>query len=1030
MATPNYQATGTNTSATGSTPVSPPWPATVLVDDLAFLPVQTQGGVAVVVDAAQGFVEVGHVETGTGAGSVRLTLYWCRATSTIPTAPTIHAASDHIWCRMFTIRNAINVGTPWEMLATSLDAVGDTAVSIPGGQTFRAKDLILLFNAHAIDSAASQTSGQANPDLAAITEKFDGSVSAGTGGGATITTATGNTTDPFIFQDTTATLAASSKQVCLTLAILSNEVIIVPPDAGAGSYTGFAPTVSISLGPKVVTPGSGVGLYAGFPPALPRTAKPDVGAGAFTGFAPSVVVSAGGAPVVVPMSTGVGTYTGFAPLLPGIAPKVVTPNVGAGTYTGFAPLVLGSQTAVEQMDAVAAVTLRRGLGFSVNPSQLWEFALAKAAGATEVRMQFDWPSVETAPGVRALTATQIAALDACVANGLQPLIVAAYGPGWVDLGTFTLAATANIGDFDLVFNESVAAVEAFFGTAVRTNGTSTFINATFASAPAGAMIKAVNVGTKTVTLAAPIITVALPPGSAFILRRRHYRAPGTVTGGTDTNGAIAHYTDYVQFLAQEISNRGLTGRVEIWNEPPAFVERWQGGEACFDSLLFGGGCNVDAPYGFAQALFQIAPPPGVRWSWGGTHLSGFRSLIGANIGTLPTQSQVEDRMAVEEIHPYHAFSPEMIAYYPNVMRSISISDPNFYTTTSLPGSNVNSNYKYARKLAINKIAADGWAPEQSMSEGGYNTTDRVSQARYYLRTYLCYLSLGYTRWTFYRLANISGSGFTYEVVDGTTQVPFAAYTAMKNLLADMDALGTGIPMVTPLPTVTAYVGAWPLMVVPVVGSSALLLTLWQRTYATAGQFSAVASPTPSVVTVAVPDGLRVTNAINLRTRASVAVGIPAAGLATVTVADDPVALAFESDSSDPYAWFPSDGHFLPGRRYEEYAHLKPKRGRKKKRKPPAPLEPLGDNPPGALFAPLPPLPPPELRPLPPMRMLPTPPPKARPAPPPQVYDVPGQRAAEAGADPSAYADTPLDPTQDAEELRLLLWLARKLGRPR
>lgn len=126
-----------------------------------------------------------------------------------------------------------------------------------------------------------------------------------------------------------------------------------------------------------------------------------------------------------------------------------------------------------------------------------------------------------------------------------------------------------------------------------------------------------------------------------------------------------------------------------------------------------------------------------------------------------------------------------------------------------------------------------------------------------------------------------------------------------------------------------------------------------------------------------------------------------------------------STAPDPYAWFPGDSDFHPGKRYEEYSQEqpKPKRHRRRRRDlpEPQPLPPLATGTPPPLLPPITPLqasigPAAPMAPMPPGRV--------------GQYTSAYVRGPEQ-ADQPPYADIPVDHEEDAKELELIMSLAQR-----
>lgn len=220
-----YVAVGSQLQGTGD--LLPPWPAHT-TDDIGVLPVVSSQQ-AVVLSPDGGFVEgVSYDNVGTpfaplglGApatsGSLRLTWFWCRATSGAMPTPTILAPGSFAIGRIFTVRGCITSGLPWDGLPTAdIGSPAATSFAFIPGSTSVDGCLIAQLVANAIDAAPSQVTWTANPDLTGFAERFDSNTSAGTGGGVDL--ATGSKTLAGAFSSTAGTLAASSVTLRLTIA--------------------------------------------------------------------------------------------------------------------------------------------------------------------------------------------------------------------------------------------------------------------------------------------------------------------------------------------------------------------------------------------------------------------------------------------------------------------------------------------------------------------------------------------------------------------------------------------------------------------------------------------------------------------------------------------------------------------------------------------------------------------------------------------------------------------------------------------
>ena len=543
----------------------------------------------------------------------------------------------------------------------------------------------------------------------------------------------------------------------------------------------------------------------------------------------------------------------------------------------------GQVTGVENLGSVSASQLSSGLGFNINPTNEWEFQMAAQAGAVEGRVQFSWEAVENTSGDLALSAASETALDRFSQYGLQPLVVAAYGPPRSRILDVTVAADVPIGSYVIPVNEDVSTIDAPLCHLQRSTGAQIVAQGKWAYY--GAFIDSVEAENRTLTLAART-NVSLAAGDVLAVNRVRYPSVGT----TDPNDpSIAAYARYVQFLAGRVDAHGLTGRIELWNEPPWAHDPWDTRYRFYDSPP----PDLERPavqFGFAALLQMTLAPGNVRYNWAGGHKSGFNSLLGPRMSPHPAQDQVLSSISSESFHPY-GNSPEDHAWDPVCLADFSRSE----FTCHLSGTNPSSNFKSAVRYNLRNLIDNGWAIEQNVTETGLITTNQLAKARWIIRQYLVLQTLGIQRINFYRLAD---SGGQYGFVDATTQTALPAYTAIQGLISDTSSISLPPLPYAPgdLPSVIDYSGSYPLTTVAVVGTqspsdaaNSILYVAWQRSYPTAGSWLALPSPDPAAVTVQIPAGMIAAQVYDLVTRASVP-SCSSDGQVVVDVADNPVAV--------------------------------------------------------------------------------------------------------------------------------------------
>ena len=133
----------------------------------------------------------------------------------------------------------------------------------------------------------------------------------------------------------------------------------------------------------------------------------------------------------------------------------------------------------------------------------------------------------------------------------------------------------------------------------------------------------------TLTLASAL-TSALPADSTTLYSVNEYLHPPAATFSPSDPSVIA-YAKYAKFLAQTIAAAGLTGEVELWNEPPWVPDPWDSRADFYDTfpgVLSPGPQSPSLPnWGFVAALQGQTTIPGVTYTWAGTNKSGDNSVL-------------------------------------------------------------------------------------------------------------------------------------------------------------------------------------------------------------------------------------------------------------------------------------------------------------------------------------------------------------------------------------------------------------------
>ena len=311
---------------------------------------------------------------------------------------------------------------------------------------------------------------------------------------------------------------------------------------------------------------------------------------------------------------------------------VAAPSPAVGTSTD--PTSTQSTT-VTNLGTITANQVENSLGFQIGQSAEWEYQYVAASGATFFRSQdCAWSNVGQQSAALDNTALYSSfALTSSCSNmllwaakyNLHPIEVAAYGPPSHPLLDLTLLGAANVGTTSLsvTFQDgsngaSISNLRAFYDYISNPN-TGNFVNI---GTGIGAMIDDVTITsstTATITLASAV-TTAQPAGTQLQVNEVLYPP---IPDEDPTAPGIAEYAAYVQWLANEMASSGLTGYIEIWNEPP-----WS------DSLWACRGCNYDyqssgaysssTSYGLHSVVTENGTP--------------YISLITSNTGNDPASS--------------------------------------------------------------------------------------------------------------------------------------------------------------------------------------------------------------------------------------------------------------------------------------------------------------------------------------------------------------------------------------------------------
>ena len=566
----------------------------------------------------------------------------------------------------------------------------------------------------------------------------------------------------------------------------------------------------------------------------------------------------------------------------------------------------------EVLGTIPAAQVVKGLGFNVDPASDWEFSMAAAAGATHVRFQCGWGTLElqTAPPQNQVASPRYLLQPYCQSAytsarnyHLHPTVIAAYGAPYHAILSVSVPGGAPMGatTIDVQFvsgqgGDNLASLSAFQDTLIRSDGA----QLSLAHSYPGVLITGVNGnGIAAMLTLASALTTALPADPNVLYTVNEYLYPPPATSSPADN-SVLRFAEYAVFLAQSIADAGMAGEVELWNEPPWPDDRWDERANSYDVFP---GPFVPGPkyaylpnWGFAAALQAQSTPPGVSYIWGGTEKSGSNSVLDPQMQENSGVAFAEPALSItsESFHPY-GNNPEdglwMAPCWPSTTGNNDFFSCNLF---GLQGGNFSL---AAQEDFFHKQKDPAFGIAHNLTETGFGLAygDAAHQARFIMRQYLGYQAAGVTPIEFYRLYDTSPDQVGF--LDTTTREPLPAYNAIAGFISDASKIGS--PPVTSyssatLPAVVRYSGTFPLDSLNVVGSrsgdtsNSDIFIVWQRSYtAGAARWAQMAQPGSGSITVSIPAGWKITQVTNLDTRLAVSY-TSASRQITFALSDDPI----------------------------------------------------------------------------------------------------------------------------------------------
>lgn len=184
MATPSFQAVGAQAASTAALTVA--WPAHQ-VDDIGLLVIEkSDNDTTISITAPTGWQEVPGspvTDLATTAGS-KLQVWWKRAASNAETSVTVPDGGNHQIARIFTFRNCIATGNPWDATTTGSKTTASTTATVPAVTTTVADTLIVMIVSRPNDNGSTTHFGvPVNANLTGLGEGGEAGSTQGNGGG-------------------------------------------------------------------------------------------------------------------------------------------------------------------------------------------------------------------------------------------------------------------------------------------------------------------------------------------------------------------------------------------------------------------------------------------------------------------------------------------------------------------------------------------------------------------------------------------------------------------------------------------------------------------------------------------------------------------------------------------------------------------------------------------------------------------------------------------------------------------------------
>ncbi len=601
-------------------------------------------------------------------------------------------------------------------------------------------------------------------------------------------------------------------------------------------------------------------------------------------------------------------------------------------------------TSVVNLANITANQVSDGLGFNIHPDLDWEWAAVAAAGGTHARIQCSWSIVEQQSAPPSNTSLGYVEDPGCAQGfqsaakyGIHPTVIAAFGapyhqiltvsiPGGAALGSTSINVQFSSGvggdtlanikfPYDYICPLNVATVNTP-GRPVQCSGQFSGKNSSQGTLITG--VKITDPEHATISLASALTTALPADATPYMVSEILY--PSTASQDP-SDPSVNAYANYVSFLAQDMARHGVTGDIELWNEPPWKNDPWDYREGLYDAGTYPGVQVSGANYGFVANLQHRTFPAGITMTWNGTSGSGFTSLLSGGMVQYTGEALVQPSLAItkESFHPYGGLygDPEAVLMLPSCLENAAVSHKSIYSNglnCYLPGEPTNANLMQAVEYDdIAKLINPSYGIGHSVTETNVAPPVpgmQMLQARSNVRQFLSYEAVGITPIEFFSMwdgLRDSDPSFSFVNYDGTTYTPRPGYTALSGVMSDIGGIANA-PVApysaSTLPSVLSYRGQYPLTTMHMVGArnsasaNSDAFVLWQLTACSTGYdcWFYLSAGAGGPVTVNIPAGLQVTAVRNLTTRANVNYTVRGQQI-SLNVADDPIEILTDPPSA-------------------------------------------------------------------------------------------------------------------------------------